>query len=301
MLVRRDHALRGGARLQSLRKKALFHVLLFWNVVFRAACSLLDRPQPVLWAAFGDTPPSPYTQAKLPVDSQQSPQLGLPQSAHGLDPAKYFLHQTSLLLAAAELRMPAFALAQPVLPVLRGLELGDQRHDCQSPHPHNALLILISLVSRHQDLPLSRRHLRQLGQGCVQLRSPSRFGHARFHDQSVAVFRNHMPQITRSRWSLRAFTVQPGLRIACAFMRIPQQFPPTNATASLRRIFLRYETLPTRPGFQQRPIHREVLVVQQTRRLRLPAYLLEKLLRHLASQQPVSVLGEHRYIPYPAV
>src|SRR5579871_76435 len=42
-------------------------------------------------------------QAKLPVHSQPSPQLGLPQSAHGLDPAKYFLHQTSLLLAAAEL------------------------------------------------------------------------------------------------------------------------------------------------------------------------------------------------------
>jgi hypothetical protein len=41
---------------------------------------------------------------------------------------------------------------------------------------------------------------------------------------------------------------------------------------------------------EQRAIHREVLVVQQSRCLGLRPYLLEELLRDLAPQQPVAVL-----------
>src|SRR5205807_1497442 len=80
-----------------------------------------------------------------------------------------------------------------------------------------------------------------------------------------------------------------------------EQLSPANTAAALRRIFLRLKTLAAGPRLQQRAIHREVLVVQQSCALGLRPYPLEELLRYLAAQQPIPILREYRHVPHRTV
>ena len=63
-------------------------------------------------------------------------------------------------------------------------------------------------------------------------------------------------------------------------------------------VLLLLKTLRPRPCFQQRPIHREVLVRSQALGPCPRHHLRQELLRHLGLQQPISVLGERGRVPH---
>ena len=58
------------------------------------------------------------------------------------------------------------------------------------------------------------------------------------------------------------------------------------------------KTLVARPGFDQRPVHTEVLVGQQVRFACLGQDQLEEFLGDLTFQKPVPIFGEHRRHPH---
>ena len=58
------------------------------------------------------------------------------------------------------------------------------------------------------------------------------------------------------------------------------------------------ESRDRRPGFEQCPVHREVVVGDQPLHLRLSQHGLEELGRDLTFQQPVAVLREGRVVPH---
>jgi hypothetical protein len=57
------------------------------------------------------------------------------------------------------------------------------------------------------------------------------------------------------------------------------------------------KTLHARPGFQQRSIHGEVLIRQQTPLPCLPGHSLEEGFANIPIEQALAVLGEHGHIP----
>src|SRR5512138_2115863 len=65
-----------------------------------------------------------------------------------------------------------------------------------------------------------------------------------------------------------------------------------------RRTILALKALVTRPGFDQRPIHTEVLVREQLRAPGLSQHVVEELLGDVAFQQPIAILGEDRRHPH---
>jgi hypothetical protein len=65
------------------------------------------------------------------------------------------------------------------------------------------------------------------------------------------------------------------------------------------RSILGAEALVRRPRLDQRAVHGEVIVTHEA--LRLLVHRSEKLLCHLAVQQPVAVLGEDRMVPHRVV
>ena len=97
---------------------------------------------------------------------------------------------------------------------------------------------------------------------------------------------------------LTTLAVQPRLLIGRGFHHIAQQLATLRSCASRGRRILGHETLPSRPGLDQRAIHREVLFAQQLMFPRLLQHRLQQPHRHLARQQPLPVFGEHRRVPH---
>src|SRR5205809_6814893 len=112
----------------------------------------------------------------------------------------------------------------------------------------------------------------------------TRLRHTRRHYQPVAVFREHVSQVTRSRFRRLAASEQPRLTIRLRLVRVAQQLAPPRSRAPLRRVRFLLETPPTRPRLDQGPVHREVFIAQQLSRL--PQHRLRKFWRDLSRHQP---------------
>src|SRR5512146_2378510 len=65
-----------------------------------------------------------------------------------------------------------------------------------------------------------------------------------------------------------------------------------------RGTILALKALVTRPGFDQRPIHTEVLVREQIRAPGLSQHVGEELFGDVAFQEPIAILGEDRRHPH---
>src|SRR6267142_5279524 len=248
------------------------------------------------------------SQTKPPIHSPPPAQFRLPKSRHRLQPTKILLNHLPLRLTGRKSRMLPLARTQTVRPLRQVLLVfSNVRNHSPRSQPLNQFLLLIALVRSQREflscpLPLLRPHLlhdrSHHRQGCQRFFARPRLRHTRLHNQPIPVFHHQVSQITGSRFSRRAPLVQPRFRIRPAFVRVSQCLPPSAPRPSLRRLLLLLKTLPTRPGLDERPIHREVLIRQQPLLLRLSQHRLEKLLRNLSLQQPLPVFREHRHVPH---
>ena len=85
--------------------------------------------------------------------------------------------------------------------------------------------------------------------------------------------------------------------IRLAFMGVSQQHLSASSTTALRRGVLLLIALDTGPGFQQRAIHREVLIRKQLLRSGLRDDLSEEHTRNIPVEQPLPILAECGGIP----
>src|SRR5579871_2335685 len=119
----------------------------------------------------------------------------------------------------------------------------------------------------------------------------------------MPILHDGVPEIAQSGSLPRAFLVQPSIRIGAALVarvrallamevhpaigRVPTRVPWIG-----RRFILGTEALQAGRGFDQRAIHREVLIAQQVQPIGLQHHLVEELATHVRVQQAVAVPGE---------
>ena len=88
------------------------------------------------------------------------------------------------------------------------------------------------------------------------------------------------------------------MRLIAAFLAVEVHGRIAAAVCGrLRWLVFALKTLLSCPGFDQRSIHREVILRQQALCARLFQHRLEERLRDVAFQQPLAVLGKHRHVP----
>ena len=162
-----------------------------------------------------------------------------------------------------------------------------------------------SLVAAHRDAAVAR-NLLQHHQRRIALGAPVGFQQLRVHDQPVAILYLQIAAVAQLgllAWSLaRQLRIRIGLRLMgfvgpLLAMKIHRRVTGIIGRCG-RLLFLRLKALQARPGFQQRAVHREVLVGNQTRFPRPLHHLRQKLLGHRRLQQAVAVLGKRGRIPH---
>ena len=118
------------------------------------------------------------------------------------------------------------------------------------------------------------------------------FGQIGSHDQATAIFHQRVPQITQPRLATGTFAVQLGVGVGLGLVSLIAALVAVKVFSIFGPTIFALKTLLRGPGFDQRAIHREVLIGQV--RLRYFQYPLEEALGNGVLQQPVAVLGEHR-------
>ncbi len=121
--------------------------------------------------------------------------------------------------------------------------------------------------------------------------------HHRRGDQPVAVLHQGMAKITQLRLLAVALLVQPRIGIGGRLMRlVPSLLSVKVRAIAIVGAILAAKALLRGPGLDQRAVHGEVLVGHEPPGLLV--HLGEESLRHIGSQQPIAVLGEHRMVPH---
>src|SRR5438874_923928 len=181
-----------------------------------------------------------------------------------LDPAENLFYLLALLLARLKPRIVPLGRTQPVGPLLRLHRVfGHMRHHLPLPQSRDEVLFLITFVCSQGDDLSPHRQFVHHRQRCFPLCPRTRLRHTRRHYQPVAVFREHVSQVTRSRFRRLAASEQPRLTIRLRLVRVAQQLAPPRSRAPLRRVRFLLETPPTRPRLDQGPVHREVSIARQ--------------------------------------
>jgi hypothetical protein len=81
------------------------------------------------------------------------------------------------------------------------------------------------------------------------------------------------------------------------FVRALLVVPVRAIAIAIAGAVFRLEALLRRPGLDQGPIHREMVIGQERLHLRMVQKLRHELLKHVAALQPLPVLGERRRVP----
>ena len=117
----------------------------------------------------------------------------------------------------------------------------------------------------------------------------------------MAILHQRMPQVAHLRFAALRLLIQPSIRIGSRLVRFVTPLLPMKIHfLPVRRgrfaPVLRSEAFVAGPSFDQRAIHREVLI----RQIWLGSFQhpLEKGFGHLFVQQPFPVLAEHGVIPH---
>src|SRR6266436_6970626 len=115
-----------------------------------------------------------------------------------------------------------------------------------------------------------------------------------------------MRPVTKLSFFTRPFAHQKTVRIGARLMGVVTALLTVKihpAVASIARIVISRsfftlgpKTLKARPGLDQRPVHRKMIVAHQPRSSGLPDHCVEKQSSHFVLHQPLAVLAEHRGI-----
>ena len=131
-------------------------------------------------------------------------------------------------------------------------------------------------------------------------------GHHGTHHQAAAVLHQRVALVAQNRRRVVALAVAAGIRIGRARVGVVAARPafpvrlriaPTATRPLVVRPVLGSKALLARPRLDQRPVHREVFLRQQTLLVCQTQNLGEEPFHDLVLQQPVAVLGEGRVIP----
>src|SRR5215831_14897651 len=120
-----------------------------------------------------------------------------------------------------------------------------------------------------------------------------------------AVLHQQIPVVTQLGFLALAFACQLGIRVRLRCVRLVGPLLPVEIYRRIAKIvrrngvlrILSLKTFQTRPRFQQRPVHGEVLVREQTLLACLLQYGLEEGFGNIPIEQALAVLGENGHIP----
>ena len=182
--------------------------------------------------------------------------------------------------------------------------LGDVRGHALAPHLSDEVGRVVGLVSTQRDAAaVGHVSDHRLGRLTLGGAGGERRGGA--HHQAVAVLHDYVAHVAQLRSLPCCLLIEPGIRIGGRGVRLVAPLLTMKVALAIASIgrwlataVLRPEALHRRPGFDQRAVDREVLVRKQRLDLWVSQQGLQKPASDVAFQQPVTVLGEHRHIPY---
>ena len=236
------------------------------------------------------------TEDEQPVYVFQSAQLDLSQRAGLFQPSKSLFYQPSAAQADGVAGVPGGAAVEVTAPSL--VVLGYMRSHVQLPCHVHEILGVVGLVRAHGDTArVALLLLLEHQQGRVAFRESVGMGDHGGGDQAIAVLDKRVAQITQLRLLAVTLLVEPRIGIGGRCMRLVRALLAVKVRAvAIVATALGTKALLRGPGLNQRAVHGEVLVGHEL--LRAQVDLGEEPLRHLAGQQPVAVLREHRVLPY---
>ncbi len=211
-----------------------------------------------------------------------------------------YFHAFPQPLAHRIARMPGGAAIDGAATPAAGV-LGHVRRNAALAGGAHTLPRVVALV------PAQRRGMKAARLGIVQqpghriaLGRSGRAGHHEVHQHPVPVLHQGMGHEAQLRGGPVALLCQQSLRVGRALvggiaplLAVEVHQGVSRVPVVRRRVaVLRLEALEARGGFDERPVHREVLVGQQASPVGSQHHGVEQLLAHPVFQQPLPVLGE---------
>src|SRR5580692_3714116 len=238
-------------------------------------------------------------------DTSNPAMLSLAHRAMLLAPAKDAFDHFAALLRHAIARVPCRAGIDRASPPLadfgRAIVLRHMRRDVDGTQVFNMALRIIGLVRACRDamtngLALGFQH----GLRGAPFRRAIGLCDDPCHRKPVPVLHGDMTHVAEPRLPPRRLAIETALRIGRARMRLVRAFlaAKIRAVSFIVAAVLGPNALLRRPGLDQSPIHRKMLVRQKRLHLRVIQKLRHELLKHVALLQPFAVLGEGRRVPY---
>src|SRR5258708_22170651 len=230
----------------------------------------------------------------------------LPHQAHRLQPTKDLLYPLALPLADLVSGMARGATID-CAPTPRGV-LGHVRSHPVLAHSRDEGIRVESFVTA-QGASAAARDVFDQEERRIPFRGACGLGGAATDGKTISVLHDDVSQVGQLCFVATSLAVQSRLRISRRLVSVvrPLLAPEIHgritgivpAVASRRVLSL--EALPARPGLDQSAVHGEVLVGEKTDTRPLGENLLQEDRRHVALEQPRSVLRERLSVPDPVV
>lgn len=237
------------------------------------------------------------------LDLAQAAKRRAPQQSDALRPAEGLFDQLARLDAQGIATMARCASADRrtagPLEVLRNV-----RGDVQLLHVADKAACVVAVIGPQRGMLCGGQILEHLHRRAA-LGSASGLGDLDCDDQAVAVFTDRVSRICQFRRRAASLLLQPRLRVGCRGIRVvgallpvevPHLIAPTGPRRSVRSIF-GPETLVRNPCLDHRAIDAEILITEQFGYPSLFRNHIEQLAGNIRSEQPITVLAEHRVIP----
>src|SRR5689334_20178073 len=228
---------------------------------------------------------------------------GLAQPAHRLDPTEDLLYPFALALTEFVARIARGALVNDA-----GGLAGEMRGHLMFAHFLYQLFAVVALVTTQRDpMPawnlLHQRHCR------LRFSAAGGLGDAAVDRQAMAILHQHVARVAQLGFLARPLTRQACLGISGGLVGVVAAPLAVKVHAGIARVVVprrglvrcasfALETLLPGPRLNQRAVDREVLVREQAPPVGLPQHRREKGLSNLALEQPVTIFGENRHVPY---
>src|SRR5215831_3212397 len=246
---------------------------------------------------------SRHAELEYPSDLLNTSMPQLSQQSNCLEPPKDLFYSLPLLLTDCIARVSGRALVYPRLLASMDI-LRDMWRHIQLSNLSNEFVSVIELVARKCNsstaTDLAGEH-----DSFIALGRPSCSSRICIDSKPVTVLHKQMSRVLELCLFSFSLLTQQGIWIGRRFVSAIRAFLSVKVyrgvTWIVRRILIAtvslLKTLKAGRGFNQRPVHREMLIAQQPVVSCLLKHLPEKGIGYLSLQQPLPILGEGRRIP----
>src|ERR1700674_3999175 len=237
-----------------------------------------------------------------PVHARRAAVAQLAQQPDRLQPTKDLFNPFTLLLTDLITLVAGGASVDGRLAI--GVVLGHVwRHLQVAQLGHEVMSVVVFITTQRHSTAAADF----FGEGhpSFALRRARRGRHARRDRQAVAILHQQMAGVAQLGFFPFALATQHCFRISSRLMGLVRALLAVKVHRRITRIIrrrslwliLRLEAFQTRSRFQQRAVHREVLVAEQFVPPGLVQYPRKELLCDVAAQQPLAVLREGGRVP----